>query len=212
MIEIDNITKIYDSARAVDGVSMTIDTGTITVIVGTSGSGKTTVGLHRIAWLAIIVSWFCFILIVTQLWKVHTDATSSDPAAFLRYAKEVQEAGGVTTLLSQLFEGTYSEANQHPLFTALLSFGPTFSAGKLLSLAIGILTLVLVTLWTARQWNLTVAAIVSVILSTNFAFCSTSAMVTCEGLLTLFISLLWLLLASKKRTGLSGQTLCLKRK
>ena len=42
MIEIDNITKIYDSARAVDGVSMTIDTGTITVIVGTSGSGKTT--------------------------------------------------------------------------------------------------------------------------------------------------------------------------
>ena len=32
MIEIDNITKIYDSARAVDGVSMTIDTGTITVI------------------------------------------------------------------------------------------------------------------------------------------------------------------------------------
>ena len=42
MIEIDNITKIYASARAVDGVSMTIDTGTITVIVGTSGSGKTT--------------------------------------------------------------------------------------------------------------------------------------------------------------------------
>ena len=42
MIEIDNIAKIYDSARAVDGVSMTIDTGTITVIVGTSGSGKTT--------------------------------------------------------------------------------------------------------------------------------------------------------------------------
>jgi hypothetical protein len=152
---------------------------------------------HRIAWLAIIVSWVCFVLIVTQLWKVHTDATSSDPAAFLRYAKEVQEAGGVTTLLSQLFEGTYSEANQHPLFTALLSFGPTFSEGKLLSLAIGILTLVLVTLWTARQWNLTVAAIVSVILSTNFAFCSTSALVTCEGLLTLFISLLWLLLASK---------------
>ena len=45
MIEIDNITKIYDSARAVDGVSMTIDTGTITVIVGTSGSGKTTLGM-----------------------------------------------------------------------------------------------------------------------------------------------------------------------
>ena len=152
---------------------------------------------HRIAWLVIIVSWCCFILIVMQLWKVHTDATSSDPAAFLRYAKEVQEAGGVTTLLSQLFQGTYSEANQHPLFTALLSWGPTFSQGKLLSLAIGTLTLVLVTLGTAYHWNLTVAAIVSVMLATNAAFCATSALVTCEGLLTLFISLTWILLASK---------------
>ena len=150
----------------------------------------------RIAWLVILVSWCCFILIVMQLWKVHTDPTSNDPAAFLRYAKEVQKSGGVTTLLSQLFQGTYQEANQHPLFTALLSWGPTFSQGKLLSLTIGTLTLILVTLWTAHHWNLTVAAIVSVLLATNSAFCATSALVTCEGLLTLFISLTWLLLAS----------------
>ena len=151
---------------------------------------------HRIAWLVILVSWCCFILIVMQFWKVHTDPTSNDPAAFLRYAKEVQESGGVTTLLSQLFQGTYKEANQHPLFTALLSWGPTFSQGKLLSLAIGTVTLILVTLWTAHHWNLTIAAIVSVLLATNSAFCDTSALVTCEGLLTLFISLTWLLLAS----------------
>ncbi|WOI57990.1 ABC transporter ATP-binding protein [Palleronia sp. LCG004] len=42
MIEIDEITKIYDGHRAVDAVSMIVETGTITVIVGTSGSGKTT--------------------------------------------------------------------------------------------------------------------------------------------------------------------------
>ncbi len=42
MIEIDRITKIYDGETAVDDVSMTVETGTITVIVGTSGSGKTT--------------------------------------------------------------------------------------------------------------------------------------------------------------------------
>lgn len=42
MIEIDKITKLYDGARAVDSVTMTVETGTITVIVGTSGSGKTT--------------------------------------------------------------------------------------------------------------------------------------------------------------------------
>ncbi|SHF56042.1 osmoprotectant transport system ATP-binding protein [Loktanella atrilutea] len=42
MIEIDGITKLYDGLPAVDDVTMTVDTGTITVIVGTSGSGKTT--------------------------------------------------------------------------------------------------------------------------------------------------------------------------
>lgn len=42
MIEIDQITKTYDGVNAVDAVSMTVETGTITVIVGTSGSGKTT--------------------------------------------------------------------------------------------------------------------------------------------------------------------------
>lgn len=42
MIEIDKITRLYDGVRAVDGVTMTVETGTVTVIVGTSGSGKTT--------------------------------------------------------------------------------------------------------------------------------------------------------------------------
>ena len=46
MIEIDRITKIYADTKAVDSVSMTVETGTITVIVGTSGSGKTTVKPH----------------------------------------------------------------------------------------------------------------------------------------------------------------------
>ncbi|MDO6459125.1 ABC transporter ATP-binding protein [Granulosicoccaceae sp. 1_MG-2023] len=42
MIEIDGLSKFYDNKAAVDAVSMTVETGTITVIVGTSGSGKTT--------------------------------------------------------------------------------------------------------------------------------------------------------------------------
>ncbi len=42
MIEIDNITKVYDGRAAVDSVSMTIESATITAIVGTSGSGKST--------------------------------------------------------------------------------------------------------------------------------------------------------------------------
>ncbi|GGG61310.1 ATP-binding protein [Salipiger pallidus] len=42
MIEIDRLTRLYDGKPACDAVSMTIETGTITAIVGTSGSGKTT--------------------------------------------------------------------------------------------------------------------------------------------------------------------------
>lgn len=42
MIEIDALTKTYGDTKAVDAVTMTVETGTITVIVGTSGSGKTT--------------------------------------------------------------------------------------------------------------------------------------------------------------------------
>ncbi|MCP4813483.1 MAG: hypothetical protein GY888_13310 [Planctomycetaceae bacterium] len=155
---------------------------------------------HRQAWIVILLSWCCFILSVTQLWQVHTDPTSNDPAAFLRYANEVRESGGIVTLVSQLFQGTYTQANQHPLFTALLSLGPTFKQGQLLSLAIGTLTLVVTTLLVARTWNLTVAAIFSVLLATNYAFCSTSALVTCEGLLTLFVSLTWLVLAQRDST------------
>ena len=42
MIEIEHLTKTYGPFVAVDDVGMTIEAGTITVIVGTSGSGKST--------------------------------------------------------------------------------------------------------------------------------------------------------------------------
>ncbi|MBB4230539.1 MULTISPECIES: ABC transporter ATP-binding protein [Rhizobium] len=42
MIEIRNVTKRYGAATVVDGVSMSVEKGSITVIVGTSGSGKST--------------------------------------------------------------------------------------------------------------------------------------------------------------------------
>jgi len=42
MIEIRNLTKLYDGTAAVDDVSLTVETGQIAALVGTSGSGKTT--------------------------------------------------------------------------------------------------------------------------------------------------------------------------
>ena len=42
MIEFKNVSKIYDKKRALQDMSLTIKTGEFFVIVGTSGSGKTT--------------------------------------------------------------------------------------------------------------------------------------------------------------------------
>jgi len=42
MITIESLTKCYGPITVVDGVSMSIERGSITVIVGTSGSGKST--------------------------------------------------------------------------------------------------------------------------------------------------------------------------
>ena len=42
MIEIRNLTRLYDGLAVVDDVSLTVETGQLAVLVGTSGSGKTT--------------------------------------------------------------------------------------------------------------------------------------------------------------------------
>ncbi len=42
MIEIRNLTRLYDGVAVVDDVSLTVETGQLAVLVGTSGSGKTT--------------------------------------------------------------------------------------------------------------------------------------------------------------------------
>jgi osmoprotectant transport system ATP-binding protein len=42
MIAIEHLTKLYGSVAVVDDVSLTIEKGTLTVVVGTSGSGKST--------------------------------------------------------------------------------------------------------------------------------------------------------------------------
>lgn len=42
MIEIRNLSRLYDGIAVVDDVSMTVESGQLVVLVGTSGSGKTT--------------------------------------------------------------------------------------------------------------------------------------------------------------------------
>jgi ABC-type branched-subunit amino acid transport system ATPase component/ABC-type branched-subunit amino acid transport system permease subunit len=43
ILEVQNLVKIFGGVRAVDGVSLTVERGTITGLIGPNGSGKTTV-------------------------------------------------------------------------------------------------------------------------------------------------------------------------
>jgi osmoprotectant transport system ATP-binding protein len=42
MIELEHLTKLYDSTPVVDDVSFTVEEGAVAVVVGTSGAGKST--------------------------------------------------------------------------------------------------------------------------------------------------------------------------
>jgi ABC-2 type transport system ATP-binding protein len=42
MIEVDNLTKVYNSTKAIDNVSFTVEKGTILGFLGPNGAGKTT--------------------------------------------------------------------------------------------------------------------------------------------------------------------------
>src|SRR5438309_2030192 len=42
VVELDSLTKRYGEVAAVDGVSLTIDTGLLVCLLGPSGCGKTT--------------------------------------------------------------------------------------------------------------------------------------------------------------------------
>ena len=42
MLEVDDVVTTYGAVRALDGVSMTVEAGTITAVLGANGAGKTT--------------------------------------------------------------------------------------------------------------------------------------------------------------------------
>ncbi|QDT91153.1 hypothetical protein [Gimesia algae] len=118
---------------------------------------------------------------------------NNDQAAFLMQAKTVQETGGPVTLLQRLFAGKYTEANQHPLYVALLSYFPNDEAGKRLSAMCGLCALLIFTMGITRCYGNLIGGITGMLLSINAAYCQLTARIVCEGLLLIFVAGVWLI-------------------
>lgn len=127
----------------------------------------------------------------------------NDQAAFLTQARDVQEAGGPSVLLQQLFGGKYTEANQHPLYVAILSYLPDYEAGKRLSAMLGLAALLLFAFGIARRYGNLVGGLTGLLLALNAAWCRLTGQVVCEALLLLIVAGLWLVLLRVPAEGTS---------
>ena len=150
--------------------------------------------------LIMLVALISYGLITARFLSLRSTPVQDDQIAYLIEAQRIARAGGPAALVQMLFAGTFSEANRHPLFLGMLSLVPTFGAGKVLSVTIGALTLLLLTALVALRFGALIAAVFSTLLATNFAYCYATTLVTAEGLLTLFVTLAWLMADSGRRT------------
>lgn len=143
---------------------------------------------------AVIVSGgIGFAVIVARWLALPEDPWDDDQGAFLITAGEIRDAGGIRWLWSALWSGAFDETNRHPLYLALLSIQPTVRSGQFLSVAIGVLTWVLLTGFAVRRCGLSSAAVFCVLLATNAAFCQFSTRIVCDVLLVLWCGLAWLI-------------------
>lgn len=54
MIEVKNLTKRFDGFTALNGLTMTVPTGSVYGLVGPNGAGKSTIIRHITAYTALI--------------------------------------------------------------------------------------------------------------------------------------------------------------
>ncbi|MCA9024603.1 MAG: glycosyltransferase family 39 protein [Planctomycetaceae bacterium] len=141
---------------------------------------------RRAGWTLIAIGVLIFIILCGRLLSIYDDPSDDDQLAFLNTASEVHDAGGISQLIRDLYEGRFTEANRHPLYIGLLSIYPTLEFGRGLSAMLGLSTLGLLTWLTARHTTLLTAGIFCVLLAINMAFCQFSTRVVCDVLMILW--------------------------
>lgn len=143
--------------------------------------------------LLLSFSMIIYFVLMINLIPQQPSPRNNDQGAFLTQAQAVQESGGPAELTRQLFTGTYQEANQHPLYVALLSYFPDYESGKRISAMFGLGALLLFSIGITRHYGNLTGGLTGFFMSINAAYCQLTGRVVCEGLLLFFLAGLWLI-------------------
>ncbi len=141
---------------------------------------------------------FSFSFIVFGMQKVDTAVNSGwhDTGWYLKNAIEIRENGGIGGFLKSCLNGSYTEANQHPLYILAISLFAArnlefFAIAKLVSLFFGLLTLFAIYYFALSFYGRTVAVISVFFIGLNFYMLRESSHVAAEMLLVLTSLFAW---------------------
>jgi hypothetical protein len=161
---------------------------------------------RRLGIILIVAAAVTYLAITAELFRWNKTGLGQDEQAYLVTAEEVQAGGGPLHLVASLYRGEFAEANRHPLYIGLLSVWPTFHAGKILSLCIGVLTFGCAVgrgVWSIGWLR---AGLFIVFMSTNMAWCRFSVTIACVGLLVLIALRVWFQASRIVPTNSKGTT------
>ncbi len=145
--------------------------------------------------LALVFALSFFVIGLQQVDRA-VDLGWHDTGWYLKNAIQIHETGGLRGFFSHCFNGTYREANQHPLYLVLLSFFASrnltfFTKAKLVSFSIGLLTLIMTYFLVLSLYGRAVAILSTLLLEFNSYFLRESSHVAAEILLVLASLLAW---------------------
>ncbi len=144
--------------------------------------------LEKLDFLFIVA--FIVAFLVLGISKVDQSVNTGwhDTGQYLKNAIDIKYSGGLIGFIIHCYSGTYTEANQHPLYLLILSLFAKkelsfFVTAKLISLFFGLLTIISLYLIVFNLYSRKVAVLSTLMMSLNFYFLRESSHVAAETVL-----------------------------
>ena len=154
---------------------------------------KTPVESRLAGFILVVIGLVGYVSQLGVQYSLNDSYAGEDEEAYLITAREIHvDQPSLYDFVQSLYAGEFTEANRHPLYLWLLSYGPSFEGGKFLSLIHGVWAMLLmVGVCIRRGSNWLHTGIVCLLLGWNSAWLRFSVTVSCESLLVLIVACLW---------------------